>query len=114
MIKPRGPRAKQRKPKAQAARVPSKPPKKSDGARPLSKVATVLRGASEAYSGEGVSQTNEPEAVPLALAGRWIAWSSDGLRIIGSAVTLKDAEVVASRAGEKEPIFQRVVGMGRR
>jgi hypothetical protein len=114
MIKPRGPKAKQRKPKVEAARVPSKRPKKSDGARTLSIVAKVPQGASAAYSGEGVSQTNEPEAVPLALAGRWIAWSSDGLRIIGSAVTLNDAEEVASRAGEQEPIFQRVVGMTRR
>jgi hypothetical protein len=44
------------------------------------------------------------------LAGRWIAWSADGLRIIGSGATLKEAEEVASAAGELDPIFEVAPG----
>ena len=47
-----------------------------------------------------------PQSMPLALAGRWVAWSSDGLRIIGSGKTLEEAEAVATAAGEEDPIFE--------
>jgi hypothetical protein len=36
------------------------------------------------------------------------------MRIIGSGVTLKDAEDIALQAGEHEPIFQRAFGKYRR
>jgi hypothetical protein len=114
MIKPRGPKAKLRKPKVEAATALSKHAKKSDGEHAVSNVAKAQRGTLESDSGTDVSRSDEPQAVPLALAGRWIAWSADGLRIIGSGATLKDAEGVALQAGEIEPIFQRAVGMYRR
>jgi hypothetical protein len=64
-------------------------------------------------TGEGVkgAQTNEAESIPRELAGRWIAWSGDGLRIIGSGTTLKEAEVAASAAGDPHAIFERASGV---
>lgn len=56
------------------------------------------------------NQADEPELIPRELAGRWIAWSADGLRIIGSGASLKDAVEVASAADEPEAIFERTSG----
>jgi hypothetical protein len=50
---------------------------------------------------------DEPEVLPLALVGKWVAWSSDGLRIVASAETLEEAERLAAEAGEPEPILHR-------
>ncbi len=55
-----------------------------------------------------------PQSMPLELAGRWVAWSSDGLRIIGSGKTLEEAEAVATTAGEDDPIFEVAMGGLRR
>ena len=52
----------------------------------------------------------EPEVLPLALAGNWIAWSGDGLRIVAYAPELVEAEELAHAAGEPEPIMQRHPG----
>ena len=49
----------------------------------------------------------EPEILPLSLAGKWVAWSSDGLRIVASAESIEDAERLAAEAGEPEPILER-------
>ena len=57
------------------------------------------------------NRADEPESIPRELAGRWIAWSADGLRIIGSAATLKDAVEAASAADEPEAIFERASGV---
>jgi hypothetical protein len=53
---------------------------------------------------------DEAESVPVTMAGRWIAWSADGLRIIGSGPTLEEATAEAAAAGESDPIFERVGG----
>ncbi len=55
----------------------------------------------------------EPESIPLALLGRWVAWSSDGLRIVASARTLAEAERLAHEAGEPEPILEPHPGRAR-
>ncbi len=55
----------------------------------------------------------EPEVLPLALAGNWIAWSGDGLKIVAYAKTLVEAEELAHAAGEPEPIMQRHPGTAR-
>ena len=105
MIKPRGAKAKQR---------PKRRAKKSNGERAPSMDATAPHAASEPNGSIGGDQHGEPQTVPLALAGRWIAWSADGMRIIGSGATLKDAEEAATQAGETEPIFERAAGRLRR
>jgi len=52
------------------------------------------------------SPSQEPEILPLSLVGKWVAWSSDGMRIVASAVTSEEAERLAIAAGEPEPILQ--------
>jgi hypothetical protein len=79
-------------------------------------VVAVMRkdraSAKKAHSGEGVegNHANEPQSMPIELAGRWVAWSADGLRIIGSGKTLEEAEAAASAAGEPDPIFEVAPG----
>jgi hypothetical protein len=55
-----------------------------------------------------------PQSMPLELAGRWVAWSSDGLRIIGSGKTLEEAEAAAAAAGEDDPMLEVAPGGLRR
>ena len=47
----------------------------------------------------------EPEIVPLAYVGKWVAWSSDGMHILAAAETIEEAERLAAEAGESEPIM---------
>ena len=54
-----------------------------------------------------------PESVPLAYAGKWLAWSADGLKIVAVAETLKQVIAAAERAGEPDPIVELVPGPGR-
>jgi hypothetical protein len=48
----------------------------------------------------------EPEILPLSLAGKWVAWSSDGMRIVAAAETSVEAVRLANEAGEPEPILE--------
>jgi hypothetical protein len=50
---------------------------------------------------------DEPEVVPLAFVGKWVAWSSDGMRILATAETIEEAERLAAEVGESEPILER-------
>ncbi len=50
-----------------------------------------------------------PEALPRTDVGRWVAWSSDGMRILAVADTLEEAERLAADAGEA-PILDRPQG----
>jgi hypothetical protein len=114
MIKPRGAKAKQRMPKVEAPTARSRRAKKSGGEQASSKVTKARRGISEAFDGAGISPSDVPQTIPRVLAGKWVAWSADGLRIIASGLTLKNAEEAASQAGETEPIFERAGGTLRR
>jgi hypothetical protein len=114
MIKPRGAKAQRRKPKAVAPTQRSKGAKKSGALKASLRGTSARHGISEAVSGADVNWSNEPQTIPRSLASRWIAWSADGLRIVASGETLKDAEVAASQAGESEPIFERAGGTLRR
>ena len=49
----------------------------------------------------------EPDILALSLAGKWVAWSSDGMKILASAETSVEAERLAIEAGEPEPILER-------
>jgi hypothetical protein len=57
---------------------------------------------------------DEPQSMPMELAGRWVAWSSDGMRILGSGKTLEEAEAIATAAGEQDAIFEVAPGGLRR
>jgi hypothetical protein len=54
-----------------------------------------------------VRHFHEPEVVPLASVGKWVAWSADGMRILAAAETIEEAERLAAEAGEVEPILER-------
>jgi hypothetical protein len=50
---------------------------------------------------------DEPESVPLSAVGKWVAWSSDGLRIVAVAEELNEAYRLAAEAGEADPMLER-------
>jgi hypothetical protein len=50
---------------------------------------------------------SDPESMPLAHVGRWVAWSADGMRILAVAETSEEAERQAVAADEPEPILER-------
>jgi hypothetical protein len=69
-----------------------------------------------------INNQDVPRRQPVAseLGGKWIAWSSDGLRIIAHADTLDECETAAAAAGDSDPSFEkvphshvRIVGLGR-
>jgi hypothetical protein len=41
----------------------------------------------------------EIQTVPRAYAGQWVAWSSDGRRIVAVGVSFRSCEEAAARAG---------------
>jgi hypothetical protein len=47
------------------------------------------------------------QAVPTQLGGKWIAWSSDGTRIVAYGDTFDECERAAEKAGEKDPSFEK-------
>jgi hypothetical protein len=47
----------------------------------------------------GRSMKRRPDTVPLAYAGKWIAWSADGLRILAVGDSFEDCEQKALEAG---------------
>ncbi len=38
-----------------------------------------------------------PQAVPAGLTGRWIAWSADGMKILGYGASIPEAKASAGR-----------------
>jgi hypothetical protein len=49
-----------------------------------------------------------PETVPMELTGKWIAWSSDGLRIIAAGDSPTEARAAAEQAGVFDAMFEWV------
>ena len=45
------------------------------------------------------SAPGRPQTIPLAYAGKWLAWSEDGLRIVAVGETFEDCERAAVEAG---------------
>lgn len=54
-----------------------------------------------------VNSLRRREAVPAELGGKWIAWSSNGTRIVAHGDTLDACEKAAAKAGEKDPSFEK-------
>lgn len=54
-------------------------------------------------------ETHHPKRQPVSikLGGQWIAWSTDGLRIIAYGETLDECERAAHQTDEQEPSFER-------
>jgi hypothetical protein len=53
-------------------------------------------------------KSNEVPVVPIEYAGKWIAWSKDGTRIVASGRTVQEVVDAAAAAGEADPIFNKV------
>jgi hypothetical protein len=53
------------------------------------------------------SQPKERPVVPLEYAGKWIAWSKDGTRIVASGRTVQEVVDAAARAGESGATFEK-------
>jgi hypothetical protein len=54
-----------------------------------------------------VKSLPEPQAVPLELGGKWVAWSADRLRIIAHGESLEECQEAARQAGETDPCFEK-------
>jgi hypothetical protein len=63
------------------------------------------------YSDHAEPIGEEPEVLPLSLVGKWVAWSSDGMRIVASAETSEEAQRLAIEVGEPEPILHRPMAL---
>ena len=48
------------------------------------------------------------KTVPAELGGKWIAWSSNGTRIVAHGETLDECEKAAEKAGEKTLPLKRL------
>lgn len=57
---------------------------------------------------ERMKRDTEIEPVPRRFAGKWIAWNKDRNRIVGSGRTLREAWSAALKAGEKDPVLDKV------
>ncbi len=53
-------------------------------------------------------KTETPQAVPIEYAGKWIAWSSDHMRIVASADHLADLHRDVEKIGEKDVWYDKV------
>lgn len=59
-----------------------------------------------------------PEIVPSSYGGRWIAWTSDALRIVAVADSPEELQIQACASGQHDIIYewvppadQRLVGL---
>ena len=52
--------------------------------------------------------SRRPQTIPLEFAGRWIAWSPDGMKIVASGGSFEEAEQAAAAAGFAEVAVERV------
>lgn len=64
-------------------------------------------------------KTSQPQTIPLAYAGKWIAWIPDGMRIVAVGDTFALCESAAALAGFPEVAVecvpagrQRLTGSG--
>lgn len=77
----------------------------------VEKLDHAIRSVVALTRGDPMSDENqlpqEPEAVPLELGGKWLAWSADGLRIVAHGDTLDECRAAATTAGEIDPCFEK-------
>jgi len=65
-------------------------------------------------------KVSRPQTVPLGYAGKWVAWSADGQRIVASGRTFAACERAAAVAGfgpgmvaiDRIPVHRRLAGPG--
>jgi hypothetical protein len=54
------------------------------------------------------AKRREPPIVPIEYAGLWIAWDKERSTIVASGKTFAEVRRAAQRAGETEPLFDKV------
>ena len=47
-----------------------------------------------------------PEIVSVEFTGKWVAWTSDGRRIIASGDSAKAAKIAAEKAGVRDAMYE--------
>jgi hypothetical protein len=47
-----------------------------------------------------------PEIVSLEFTGKWVAWTSDGRKIVGAGDTASEARIAAEKAGVHNGLFE--------
>jgi Family of unknown function (DUF5678) len=55
-----------------------------------------------------ISKLRRPPMVPIEYAGKWVAWDHDETRVVASGKTFAEAVEAAERAGEKDPVMQKL------
>jgi hypothetical protein len=50
--------------------------------------------------------SERPEMVPVEYTGKWVAWTPDGRKIVGSGDTAKEAKIAAEKAGVRNGVFE--------
>ena len=60
------------------------------------------------YSTNMTSPKKRPPAIPKKYAGKWIAWSQRGTRIVASGRTFAVTRQAARDKGEVQPVFEKV------
>jgi hypothetical protein len=77
-----------------------------------SKMAAIVtigdRAAVERTKGSKRPTASSGESYPVSYAGKWIAWTPDGRRVVASATTLPQVRARAMRAGYAQVILERV------
>lgn len=53
-----------------------------------------------------VTELERPQTVPLALTGKWVAWTEDGRRIVASGKSAKEARDAAVKVGVRNPVCE--------
>jgi hypothetical protein len=51
-------------------------------------------------------QLLRPEIVPLEYTGKWVAWTSDGRRIVAAGDSAKAAKIAAEMAGVRDALYE--------
>jgi len=59
------------------------------------------------------SENQKPEAVPASMAGRYVVWSADGLRMIGHGRTIAEAREMAGSPGDARLVIQKIPAVRR-
>lgn len=58
-------------------------------------------------------KSRKPDAVPASMAGRYVVWSEDGLRIIGHGKTIAEAREMAGTSSNARRVIQKIPSVRR-
>jgi hypothetical protein len=79
----------------------------------VKKIGRTAASADPAVPPRAIYEACEPQVVPIEYSGRWVAWSSDCLRIVAVGDSIDEVSNRATEQGETEPILERISGVPR-